>query len=120
VAQVDSEDNAVPISAPDERDRSMLIKPPLAAALLMLAMTSGALAQQTQGQDDQSTEARQTTSASLSSFGTQPEQAGDLYQARIRNTDNFGGGAPQTSILPGALNPGTDSLDDGRQPNPRD
>lgn len=100
----------------------MRIKLSLAAALLALAMTSGAMAQQTQGQDDQSdgTQARQTASASWSHSGTQPDQAGDLYQARTRGNDDFGGPVPQANILPGALNPGKESLDNGRQPEPRD
>lgn len=97
----------------------MRTKLALVTVLLAFALASGVLAQQTYGQDGQSNadQSRQTTSASWSSAGaTQPEQAGDLYQARSRGNGAFGTGTPQDSILPGALNPGTQSLDNGRQP----
>jgi len=94
----------------------------LATALLAFAMTSGVMAQQTPGQDAQSNadQSHQTTSNWSSGGATRPEQAGDLYQPRTRGNDAFGTGAPQDSILPGALNPGAQSLDNGRQPEPKE
>lgn len=90
-----------------------------AIVLLAFAATSAAMAQQTSGQDDQPTQARQTTSTAWSSANAQPEQTGDFYQAPTRNNDNFGSTA-QSSVLPGALNPGTESLNDGKQPDLKD
>ncbi|HEX4506817.1 MAG TPA: hypothetical protein VH722_13890 [Alphaproteobacteria bacterium] len=94
------------------------------AALLALAVSPQALAQQTQGQDDQSgAPTRQTTSATWSGSGSAPEQAGDLYQAKTGNDGSFGGGSttdPQGATLPGALNPGTDSLGNAGQPQPKE
>ena len=50
-----------------------------------------------------------------------PEQAGDLYQGKGRDSGNFVGPTPPDgNILPGALNPDTKSLDNGRQPDPRE
>jgi len=95
----------------------------LLAIACVFAFASAARAQQTsQGQDDQSGQTRQTTSTDWSSTGAKPpEQAGDLYQGKTRNSGAFGGAAaPDGTILPGALNPGTDSLDNGKQPEPKE
>jgi hypothetical protein len=93
------------------------------AGILALAATSGIKAQQTpSGQDDQFRQTRQTTSADWSlATNAPPEQAGDLYQGKGRGSGNFGGSTPpDNSILPGALNPSTESLDNGRQPDPKE
>ena len=94
------------------------------AGVLALAATSGAKAQQTSaGQDDTIGQTRQTTNAdwSASTTTTPLEQAGDLYQGKGRTSGNFGASTTKdSSMLPGALNPGTDSLGNGRQPDPRD
>src|SRR5690242_5734035 len=87
-----------------------------AAALLALATTSGALAQQSQPEDSQAetAPAHQAASADWPSLGAQPEQAGDLYQAQTRNNGSFAG-ATQDSTLPGSLNSGTELLGADRQ-----
>ena len=94
------------------------------AGVLALAGASGAQAQQTwSGQDDQAAQTRQTTSAdwSSSTTATPPEQASDLYQGKRRDSGNFGGSIPpDNNVLPGALNPDTKSLDNGKQSDPRE
>ena len=91
-------------------------------ALLALAVSSQALAQQTPGQDDQpdAEPVHQTTSASWTTSGTPPEQAGDLYQSRTRSNDNTSDGTTPGDTLPGALNPGPEALDSGKQPDPKE
>ena len=96
-----------------------------AAGLLVLTVSPQVLAQQTPGQDSQSDTApvRQTTSTSWSTSGSTPDQPGDLYQAKTRNNGGFGDGAAsdtQGATLPGALNPGTDSLGNTGQPEPKE
>ena len=94
------------------------------AGVLALATTPGVQAQQQSwsGQDDQSGQARQTTSTDwAATTTTPPEQAGDLYQGKGHGSGNFGGSAtPDSNILPGALTPDTKSLDNGQQPDPKD
>lgn len=95
-----------------------------AAALLVLAAASRALAQQTSDQDNRSDGAQthQTTSASSPSSSTAPEQAGDLYQSKNKSNGDFGASSPNAegSTLPGALNPGMDPLGNAGPPEPKE
>ena len=92
-----------------------------AVALFTFTATSAAMAQQTYGQDDQAntTQVHQITSTSWSSSNAQREQTGDLYQGPVRNSDSFGT-TPQGGVLPGALNAGFESLNDGKQSDSKD
>ena len=83
-----------------------------------LVAASVAQAQQTFGQADQTGQdpSQQPAGASWSASDAQPRQAGDLYQVRqVRSRSDSSNIAPQDGTLPGALNPGPEPLESGRQ-----
>jgi hypothetical protein len=86
-------------------------------ALLALAAGYRASAQQFVAAGDQPPD---TSSTTAQPAGNGPEQASDLYQAKVRSTGGAGPSPGQSDPMPGALNPPTEPLGTNRPADPKE